>query len=96
LFREFTPLASDGRAATHGRPNWGNPGWQKISDETGREYFALGIQSQLSFKAYLERPQKILDNQFYLVCQATPLRKTGLQRVNISTGDRGCRNCRCR
>lgn len=72
-----------------GRNAWeaqlGQSGVAKITDETGGEYFALGIQTQLSFKPYLERLQKILDNQYYLVFQATPQKKAGLQRVNIST-----------
>ena len=63
----------------------GQSGVAKVTDETGGEYFALGIQNQLSFKPYLERLQKILDNQYYLVFEATPKKKAGLQRVNIST-----------
>jgi hypothetical protein len=72
-----------------GRNFWeaqmGQSGVAKVTDETGGEYFALGIQNQLSFKPYLERLQKILDNQYYLVFPATPKKKAGLQRVNIST-----------
>ena len=63
----------------------GQSGVAKVTDETGGEYFALGIQNQLSFKPYLERLQKILDNQYYLVFQATPKKKADLQRVKIST-----------
>lgn len=36
-------------------------------------------------QAYLDRLQKVLDNQYYLVFQAIPKSKPGLQRVNIST-----------
>jgi hypothetical protein len=72
-----------------GRNAWeaqmGQSGVAKVTDETGGEYFALGIQNQLSFKPYLERLQKILDNQYYLVFQATPKKKADLQRVKIST-----------
>jgi len=56
----------------------------KISDETGGQYFALGTQSAVS--SYLERLQKIFDNQYYLVFQALPKKKDGLQRVSVSTG----------
>jgi hypothetical protein len=72
-----------------GRNAWeaqmGQSGVAKITDETGGEYFALGTQSQLSFKPYLDRLQTIFNNQYYLVFQAIPKTKAGLQRVNIST-----------
>jgi hypothetical protein len=73
----------------HGRNAWeaqlGQSGVAKIADETGGEYFALGTQSPVSFKPYLERLQKIFDNQYYLVFQAIPRNKAGLQRIRIST-----------
>jgi hypothetical protein len=72
-----------------GRNSWeaqmGQSGVGKIADETGGEYFALGTQNLISFKPYLDRLQKIFENQYYLVFQATPKKKSGLQRVNIST-----------
>jgi hypothetical protein len=72
-----------------GRNAWeaqlGQSGVAKISDETGGEYYALGTQNAVSFKPYLERLQKIFDNQYYLVFQAVPGKKDGLQRVSIST-----------
>lgn len=72
-----------------GRNSWeaqlGQSGVAKIADESGGEYFALGTQSQLSFKPYLDRLQTIFNNQYYLVFQAIPKNKPGLQRVNIST-----------
>lgn len=63
----------------------GQSGVAKITSESGGEYFALGTQAPLSFKPYLDRIQKIFDNQYYLVFQAIPKSKDGLQRVNIST-----------
>jgi hypothetical protein len=72
-----------------GRNAWeaqiGQSGVAKIADETGGEYFSLGTQNLLSFKPYLDRLQKIFENQYYLVFQATPKKKAGLQRVSIST-----------
>lgn len=72
-----------------GRNAWeaqlGQSGVAKIADETGGEYFALGYQNAVSFKPYLERLQRILDNQYYLVFQAAPGKKAGLQRINIAT-----------
>jgi len=72
-----------------GRNSWeaqiGQSGVAKITDEAGGEYFSLGTQNLVSFKPYLDRLQRILDNQYYLVFRAVPRSKAGLQRVNIST-----------
>ncbi len=76
-----------------GRNAWeaqlGQSGIAKIADETGGEYFALGTLNPVSFKPYLDRLQKIFDNQYYLVFEATPKKKAGLQRVKISTEEPG-------
>lgn len=73
----------------HGRNAWeaqlGQSGVAKIADETGGEYFALGTQNPVSFKPYLDRLQRIFNNQYFLVFQATPKKKDGLQRVSVST-----------
>ena len=72
-----------------GRNAWeatlGQSGVGKIADETGGEYYALGTQNAVSFKPYLERLQRVFDNQYYLVFRAAPGKKDGLQRVNIAT-----------
>lgn len=72
-----------------GRNAWeaqmGQSGIAKITDETGGEYFALLYQNAVSFKPYLDRLQKILENQYYVIFQAIPGKKDGLQRVDIST-----------
>jgi hypothetical protein len=72
-----------------GRNAWeaqlGQSGVAKIADETGGEYFALGTQNAVSFKPYLDRLQKIFNSQYYLVFQAVPKKKEGLQRVDITT-----------
>jgi hypothetical protein len=75
-----------GRAA---RSSWdlqiGLSGLTKLADETGGDCFSLGTSSLVSFKPYLDRLQKIFDNQYYVVFQATPKGKGGLQRVNVTT-----------
>jgi hypothetical protein len=72
-----------------GRNAWeaqlGQSGVAKIADETGGEYFALGTQAPVSFRPFLDRLQRIFNNQYFLVFQAIPRRNAGLQRVNIST-----------
>ncbi|MGA9965724.1 MAG: hypothetical protein WBQ10_11030 [Terriglobales bacterium] len=75
-----------GRAA---RSSWdlqiGLSGLTKIADETGGDCFSLGTSSLVSFKPYLDRLQKMLDNQYYVVFQAISGKKDGLQRVNLTT-----------
>ena len=72
-----------------GRSGWdlqlGLSGLSKMADETGGECFSLGTSTLVSFKPYLERLQKLLSNQYYVVFQAVPGKKAGLQRVNIQT-----------
>jgi hypothetical protein len=65
--------------------NNGQNGMAKLADETGGESFYLGLQTPVSFKPYFDRLQLILDNQYFLVFQAIPGKKDGLQRVKIST-----------
>jgi hypothetical protein len=72
-----------------GRSSWdlqiGLSGLTKLADETGGDCFSLGTSNLVSFKPYLERLQKMFDNQYYVVFQATPKGKGGLQRVNVTT-----------
>lgn len=72
-----------------GRNAWetqlGQSGVAKIADETGGEYYALGYGTPVSFQPYLNRLQRILENQYFLVFQAIPGKKPALQRVKVST-----------
>jgi hypothetical protein len=72
-----------------GRSSWdlqiGLSGLAKLANETGGDCFSLGTSNLVSFKPYLDRLQKIFDNQYYVVFQATPKGKGGLQRVNVTT-----------
>lgn len=72
-----------------GRSHWdlqvGLSGLSKIAEETGGECYSLGTSSLVSFKPYLERFQKVLDNQYFLVFLAAPKKKAGFQRVKIET-----------
>jgi hypothetical protein len=84
VFSMYSPGV--GRA---GRSSWdldlGLSGLTKIAEETGGECYSLGTSSLVSFQPYLERFQKTLDNQYYLVFLAEPKKKAGLQRVKIET-----------
>ena len=72
-----------------GRSGWdlqtGLSGLSKIAEETGGECFSLGTSQLVSFKPYLERFQKLLSNQSYVVFLAEPRKQAGLQRVTIQT-----------
>ena len=78
--------AGIGRA---GRSSWdlqlGLSGLTKVSEETGGENFSLGTSTPVSFKPYLERLQKLLFNQYYVIFQAMPGKKAGLRRVSVQT-----------
>lgn len=75
-----------GRAA---RSDWdrqmGLSGLTKIADETGGECFSLSTSQPVSIKPYLDRIQKYLDNQYYLVFQAPQGKKDRLQSVSVRT-----------
>ena len=75
-----------GRAA---RSSWdldlGLGGLSKIADETGGECYSLGTSNAVSFKPYLDRFQKNLNNQYYLVFLGEPMKKGTLQRIKIWT-----------
>lgn len=72
-----------------GRSSWdlqvGLSGLSKLAEETGGECFSLGTSQLVSFQPSLERLQKLLSSQYYLVFQAVPGKKAGLQRINIQT-----------
>lgn len=72
-----------------GRSSWdlqlGLSGLTKIAEETGGECFSLGTSQAVSFKPYLDRLQKLLSSQYYLVFLAVPKGKGGLQRVKVET-----------
>jgi hypothetical protein len=72
-----------------GRSSWdlqlGLSGLTKIAEETGGECFSLGTSQLVSFQPHLERLQKMLASQYYVVFQAVPGKKAGFQRVNLQT-----------
>jgi hypothetical protein len=56
--------------AHHYAPGFGQSGVAEIADETVGEYDALGTQSPVGFKPYLDRLQTIFNNRYFLVFQA--------------------------
>jgi hypothetical protein len=57
----------------------------KLSDVTGGESFFIGLPPPVSFQPYLERIQRILNNQYWLALSANPGKKDSLQNVSIDT-----------
>jgi len=72
-----------------GRSSWdlqnGLSGLTKVANETGGECFSLGTSQLVSFKPYMDSFQKMLNNQYYVVFQASAKKKAGLQRINVQT-----------
>lgn len=65
--------------------NNGQNGMAKLSDQTGGESFFLGLRPPVSFQPYLDRIQKILDNQYLLTFEIKPAKKAGLRPVTLTT-----------
>jgi len=63
----------------------GLSGITEVSEETGGDCFSLGTSDLVSFKPYLDRLQKDLENQYFVAFQAIPGKKPGLQRVDVTT-----------
>jgi hypothetical protein len=80
------PIYSPG-VGRAGRSSWdlqlGLSGLTKIADETGGECFSLSTSNAVSFKPYLDRLQKLLNNQYYLVFNAVQDKKDKLVRIKI-------------
>jgi hypothetical protein len=72
-----------------GRNYWeatiGQSGISQISDETGGESFILGVQNVPSFQPYFGSIQRMLNSQYFLVFQVTPLKKADLRPVKVTT-----------
>lgn len=83
VFTIFSP--GIGRA---GRSSWdlqvGLSNITMLSEESGGECFALSTSALVSFKPYLERLDKELGNQYYMVFPATS-EKGRLQRIDVKT-----------
>jgi hypothetical protein len=80
------PIYSPG-VGRAGRSSWdlqlGLSGLTKIADETGGEVFSLSTSNAVSFKPYLDRLQKLLSNQYYVVFNAVQDKKDKLVRIKI-------------
>jgi len=78
------------RAAGHGghtfwRINWGQNFLSELADATGGEAYFLGNDSPVSFSPYFDEINERMRHQFVLGFQAQPGKKSGLQRVKLTT-----------
>jgi hypothetical protein len=63
----------------------------RFSEKTGGESYYLGLGNPASLSPYLNRLEKVLNNQYLLTFNAAPTRKPGLQSVNLNTEVAGVR-----
>jgi hypothetical protein len=84
VFTLFAPGV--GRA---GRSQWdleiGLSNMTMLSEESGGECFALSTTALVSFKPYLDRLDKELGNQYYMVFPGTQGKNPGLQGIDVKT-----------
>jgi hypothetical protein len=80
------PIYSPG-VGRAGRSSWdlqlGLGGLTKVADETGGECFSLSTSNAVSFKPYLDRLQKLFNNQYYVVFNAVQDKKDKLVRIKV-------------
>ena len=78
------------RAAGHGghtfwRINWGQNFLSQLADATGGESYFLGNDSPVSFTPYFDELNQRMGHQFVLAFEAQPGKKSGLERIKLST-----------
>jgi hypothetical protein len=85
VYSVFTPGA--GHVGHAYWPNyWGQNYLSRLAEETGGESYYVGFTSgPVSFDPYLEDMEKHLNNQYLLTFNAKPQRKSGWQRVKVTT-----------
>ena len=85
---------------TPGRGRWHRNYWTamsgqsdmtRLSAKTGGESYYLGLGNPVSLSPYLDRLEKVLNNQYLLSFDAAPAKKPGLQSVSLNTEIAGLR-----
>jgi len=65
---------------------WGQIYLSRLADETGGEAYYIGFTGPpVRFDPYLEDMERHLDNQYLLTFNAKPQKKTGWQRIRLTT-----------
>ena len=70
---------------TFWRINWGQNFLSELADTTGGEAYFLGNESPVSFSPYFDEINQRMRHQFVLSFQAQPGKKSGFERVKLST-----------
>jgi len=66
------------------RSSWGQNFLSQLSDETGGEFYAVGVGAPVSFEPFLKSVLEALQHQYRLTFIAHPQSKPGLQPVRIA------------
>jgi hypothetical protein len=76
-----------GRVGRSRRQNyWGQTYLSRLGDESGGEAYYIGFTgSPVSFDPFLEQTAQHLDHQYWLTFMAKPPKKSGWQRVKVTT-----------
>ncbi len=85
VFAIYTPGA--GHFGHSYWPNyWGQIYLSRVADETGGESYYIGFTgAPVSFDPYLEDMTRHLDHQYFLTFLAKPPKKSGWQRIKVTT-----------
>lgn len=67
------------------RINWGQNYLAELADATGGEAYYLGNDTPPSFRSYFTDLTERLSHQFVLTFEAQPEKKSGLERIKLST-----------
>jgi hypothetical protein len=67
------------------RINWGQNYLSQLSEETGGEFYWEGDHAPVSLTPYLDNMNRRLNEQYLLTFLADPDKKSGFQRIKLST-----------
>jgi hypothetical protein len=71
---------------SHWQSYWGQMYLSRLGEETGGEAYYIGMSgAPVSFDPFLEETAQHLEHQYWLTFQAKPPKKSGWQRVKVST-----------
>ena len=64
---------------------WGQIYLSRLAEETGGEAYYIGSGAPVSFDPFLEDVRRHLDHQYWLAFVAKPQKKSGWQRIKVTT-----------
>jgi hypothetical protein len=71
---------------SYGRTYWGQLYLAQLTDQTGGESYSIGFfGAPVAFTPYLDDVERQLNRQYLLTFNAKPEKKSGLQRVKVTT-----------